>query len=77
MITLVTKSYNLHILILALTITSSVSGELANERQLQFGAKIFQQRCVLCHGDHGMGEGLLPIIVAKYPSTNLFKKKIY
>ncbi|MDE1461643.1 cytochrome c [Spartinivicinus poritis] len=72
---LVTKNYNLYILILALAITCSVTGKPANEQQLQLGAKIFQQRCVLCHGDHGMGEGLLPIIVAKYPSTNLFKKK--
>lgn len=46
-----------------------------NEQQLQLGATVYQQRCVLCHGDHGMGEGLLPIVLAEYPATNLFKKK--
>jgi cytochrome c oxidase cbb3-type subunit III len=38
---------------------------------LRAGASIYQQRCLLCHGSKGMGEGLLPVRIAGYPNTNL------
>ncbi len=38
---------------------------------LHDGARIFIQRCSLCHGSDGYGEGILPISIRDYPSTNL------
>lgn len=35
------------------------------------GAQLFSQRCVLCHGKQGMGEGPLPMSLKSYPSANL------
>ena len=35
------------------------------------GAQIFHYRCTLCHGSDGLGEGILPLSVGNYPSTNL------
>jgi len=37
------------------------------------GAKIYMERCALCHGSKGLGEGPLPLLVRDYPSTNLRK----
>ena len=37
----------------------------------EIGAQVFQNRCVLCHGSQGMGEGVLALKVKDYPSTNL------
>lgn len=42
---------------------------------LQYGARIFQQRCSLCHGSDGLGEGILPLSVPDYPATNLLEPK--
>jgi cbb3-type cytochrome c oxidase subunit III len=41
----------------------------------QQGALVFQQRCILCHGNKGMGDGALPVLLKGYPSTNLFDSK--
>lgn len=38
---------------------------------IDIGAKVFAQRCVLCHGPQGMGEGIIPLKIAGYPNTNL------
>lgn len=37
------------------------------------GAKIYMERCALCHGSKGLGEGSMPLLVRDYPSTNLRK----
>lgn len=39
------------------------------------GATVFKERCVLCHGSVGMGEGMLPMSLKNYPATNLLKPK--
>lgn len=39
---------------------------------LAYGAETFQVRCVLCHGNQGHGDGLLPVSLKKYPNTNLY-----
>ncbi len=39
------------------------------------GAKTFQNKCALCHGNYAMGDGVLPLILDTYPNTNLFKLK--
>jgi len=41
----------------------------------QQGANIFQQRCELCHGSKGMGEGILALTLKDYPDTNLLQPK--
>jgi cytochrome c oxidase cbb3-type subunit 3 len=42
---------------------------------LNYGAKVFQSRCVLCHGSDGLGEGILPLSLPGYPDTNLLLPK--
>lgn len=39
----------------------------------EYGAHVFQQRCALCHGSDGRGEGILSLAIADYPETNLLK----
>lgn len=39
----------------------------------ELGAITYQQRCTLCHGTQGRGEGILPIAMKKYPNTNLME----
>jgi len=38
---------------------------------LKQGATVFNQRCTMCHGNVGMGDGLLPRMIKEYPNTNL------
>jgi mono/diheme cytochrome c family protein len=38
---------------------------------LDMGAEVFAERCVLCHGQQGMGEGRIPLKIKSYPNTNL------
>ncbi len=38
------------------------------------GIKVFQERCSLCHGSMGLGEGILPLSLTSYPNTNLLKQ---
>jgi mono/diheme cytochrome c family protein len=38
---------------------------------LDIGAQVFGERCVLCHGELGMGKGALPLRLADYPNTSL------
>ena len=37
------------------------------------GAQIYVERCLLCHGSNGMGEGVLPLKIPEYPETSLLK----
>lgn len=39
------------------------------------GAKVFYDRCTLCHGNDGLGEGVLSLSIKDYPNTNLLKPK--
>jgi len=41
----------------------------------EYGAHVFQQRCALCHGSDGRGEGALALAIADYPETNLLKAR--
>jgi mono/diheme cytochrome c family protein len=42
---------------------------------LEFGAKTYVNRCSLCHGSEGYGDGLMPLSVKNYPETNLYENK--
>lgn len=44
------------------------------EPTVEIGAKVYQERCVLCHGMQAMGEGVLPMKLKNYPNTNLLKR---
>lgn len=39
----------------------------------KLGAEVYNASCALCHGPHGMGEGLLPLRIRRYPKTSLMK----
>lgn len=38
---------------------------------MERGAQVYMQRCTLCHGTQGMGEGAIPLKLKSYPNTNL------
>lgn len=42
---------------------------------VELGAQIFIKRCVLCHGDVGFGDGIMPQKIKAYPNTNLHNPK--
>lgn len=42
---------------------------------VEHGARVFRERCVLCHGNDGMGGGLLPLVIKGYTNTNLVDAK--
>ncbi len=54
--------------------TPKPMGNMPNPTAQQ-GARVYQQRCELCHGSKGMGEGALALTLKDYPSTNLLKPK--
>ena len=42
---------------------------------VNIGAGVYSSRCSLCHGNVGMGEGILATTLQDYPNTNLRKNK--
>lgn len=43
----------------------------AAEDELYLGASVFNERCALCHGSNGAGEGVIPMSIRGYPNTSL------
>lgn len=43
---------------------------------LELGAKVYGTRCVLCHGNKAMGEGILPMRLKEYPNTSLLTARL-
>ncbi|MBB6520339.1 c-type cytochrome [Pseudoteredinibacter isoporae] len=39
------------------------------------GAAIYIERCALCHGNYGYGDGYIPLSLQQYPNTSLFEPK--
>ena len=77
---------NMKILILLASLlvvnTSVIAGESGDvyeckkrEACLTDGAEIFHYRCALCHGNDGLGEGILPLSISNYPNTNLLEPR--
>lgn len=64
---------------LLFTSTSIIAGESyecsKGEPCLDHGAQVFHYRCALCHGNDGLGEGILPLSIKDYPNTNLLDAK--
>jgi cytochrome c oxidase cbb3-type subunit 3 len=71
------------LLVSLLTInTPLIAGEAGNsyeckkrEACLTDGAEVFHYRCALCHGNDGLGEGILPLSISNYPNTNLLEPR--
>ncbi|EGW54347.1 c-type cytochrome [Candidatus Endoriftia persephone] len=59
----------------SLAVTSAALAGNQTEPNLDKGARVFQERCSLCHGDVGMGEGVLPLALKNYPKTNLMEPR--
>lgn len=64
------KISNVFILIAYLFLTTLTPIEAKN---LDSGAEIYSGRCVLCHGNKGMGDGYIPMRLKGYPQTSLFE----
>ena len=64
-------------LVLPVFATADSVGDCGGEAKscLKYGAKVFQARCSLCHGSDGLGEGIMPLSLKDYPSTNLLEPK--
>ena len=58
-------------LLLGLPSASLASNSTEKLPSLDNSARLFLERCTLCHGNEGMGGGLLPITLPQYPATNL------
>ncbi|MES2662828.1 MAG: c-type cytochrome [Pseudomonadota bacterium] len=63
--------YGYAIIIFVLAVFSTVV--FADAKVLHPGAEIYFKYCTLCHGQDGMGEGVLPLRIPDYPATSFFK----
>lgn len=52
------------------------SARQATPETLWAGARLYQHRCVICHGTDGLGEGALALVVKDYPNTNLLQPRV-
>lgn len=57
--------------LLLLPLASFSKGFNNPQPSIEAGAQVFQERCVLCHGQAGMGDGLIALTIKDYPNTNL------
>lgn len=48
----------------------------AQESEIHLGARIYLERCALCHGSKGLGEGPMALLVHGYPDTRLKKADV-
>lgn len=60
----------LSLLFVSVNVSVNVSAD-ANDNDAHNGARIFLERCALCHGSKGLGEGPMALLVRGYPDTNL------
>ncbi len=56
-------------------ISSPENAQIINHQLLSKGVDIFSQRCTLCHGSSGLGEGILALKIKDYPNTNLLIRR--
>lgn len=71
-----TLHFRLFIAVVILFSSTTINATEYIEPTLAKGAFAFNQRCTICHGNMGMGYGLLPRVIKDYPNTNLLNKKI-
>ncbi len=65
-------------ILLALLLSSGLPALAASpaEPTIEIGVRVFVERCVVCHGERGMGDGSLPIRLEDYPNTNLLENSL-
>lgn len=51
------------------------SSSTGNEQDLLSSAKVFTQKCALCHGKFGFGDGLITLSIEDYPVSDLSKRR--
>ncbi|MFK5892556.1 MAG: c-type cytochrome [Pseudomonadota bacterium] len=61
---------------LVYSLSANATDNSFTQPTLDKGATVFKNRCTLCHGNLGMGEGLLAMAIDKYPDTNLLNPKL-
>ncbi len=59
------------LLILTVSVNAMAEEQSLGRDKAFYGAKIFTERCSLCHGNDAMGDGILPLLEEGYPTTNL------
>ncbi len=71
------KSGVLALLVLLTQAAAAAEKEEQSEAKptLEYGARVYQARCALCHGREGYGDGMLPVSMKEYPSANLHKNR--
>lgn len=55
------------------SIAADTGNHASDNSDLANGAAVYVERCSLCHGNAGLGEGLIPLAIDDYPSTNLLE----
>lgn len=67
------------LIISAFAVQAGSSSECGMEAKpcLEYGAKVFAERCTLCHGTDGLGEGILSLSVKDYPNASLMDKRYF
>ena len=48
-----------------------MSGASAESADVSRGAQVYLERCALCHGSKGLGEGPMALLIHDYPDTRL------
>lgn len=63
----------LFLISLALPWSQAFADETVDKAFVQPGAAMYVDYCVLCHGNQGMGGGVLPLLIKIYPPANLLQ----
>ena len=61
----------LRIIAIILISFSSISGRAEIIPDYERGTRIYVERCTVCHGNYGLGEGVIPLLISGYANTNL------
>lgn len=58
-------------IILLLTSICATAKKENIQPSIKYGAETFLNRCTLCHGSQGLGDGIISLTIKNYPNTNL------
>jgi len=63
-------------LIISVSVTTALAKSTHDDHNAELdGARIFVERCVLCHGNYGAGDGFMSLVISDYPDTSLLMSK--
>lgn len=62
------------LIVLTVGLLMQAQATMAN-MEVEQGAQLFIDRCALCHGNLGMGDGLMVLLQSDYPETGLIQAK--